>query len=178
MSHGPLFQLATDTKLMVADALRSSPPAVSFMRNLTPGEGLCWADLVDRIGGRTVNIGEDAVSWSLTASGKFSVKSLYGKLTEGSALDIARGLWKAGIPLKTKIFLWQMFCNRLPTSDNVAKRNGPSNGTCDVCGQGEDANHVFFRCHLARFAWSAVREAFGQNWNPASGAGLLALLRT
>ena len=71
-----------------------------------------------------------------------------------------------------------MLRNRLPTSDNVAKRNGPADGTCTVCGLGEDANHVFFRCHLARFAWSAVREAFHSNWNPASGNDLIAILKT
>lgn len=89
---------------------------------------------------------------------------------------MARGLWKAGIPLKIKIFMWQMFRNRLPTSDNMAKRNGPSNGTCAICGLVEDANHVFSGCCLARFAWSAVRDTFKQNWNPQSSDNLLNLL--
>ena len=71
-----------------------------------------------------------------------------------------------------------MFRNRLPTSDNVAKRNGPADGSCTVCGLAEDANHVFFKCHLAKFAWSAVRDAFHSNWNPASGADLLTLIKT
>lgn len=97
-------------------------------------------------------------------------------MTEGNSLDIARGLWKAALPLKIKNFMWQMFRNRLPTSDNVAKCNGPTDGSCAVCGLGEDANHVFFGCFLARFAWSAIRETFSQNWNPLSGGDLLALL--
>ena len=67
------------------------------------------------------------------------------------------------MPLKIKVFLWQMFRDRLPSSNNVAKRNGPSDGSCAICGAHEDANHIFFNCHLARFAWSAVREALGQN---------------
>ena len=57
-----LFQLATDTELMVGDALRSSPAAVNFMRNLTPVEGRCWDDLVHRIGAISLNVGADAVS--------------------------------------------------------------------------------------------------------------------
>ena len=81
-----------------------------------------------------------------------------------------------GIPLKIKIFLWQMFRNRLPTSDNVAKRNAPADGTCTTCGLGENANHVFFGCVLARFAWSAVRDAFKQNWNPQSSHDVLSIL--
>lgn len=37
---------------------------------------------------------------------------------------------------------------------------------------------MFFSCHLARFAWSAIREAAGINWNLASSADLLACLAT
>uniref|UniRef100_A0A453KQ98 Reverse transcriptase zinc-binding domain-containing protein n=1 Tax=Aegilops tauschii subsp. strangulata TaxID=200361 RepID=A0A453KQ98_AEGTS len=80
--------------------------------------------------------------------------------------------------LKIKIFLWQMFQNRLPTADNVAKRNGPSDWFCVVCGTIEAANHAFFRCHLARFSCSTVRAALQQNWNPSSGADLLQIIHT
>lgn len=93
-------------------------------------------------------------------------------------LDIARGLWKAGLPLKIKIFIRQMFQNRLLTAENVAKRNGPSDGSCVLCGNIEDANHTFFHCHLARFSWSAVRAAFQQNWNPSSSVDLLDIIHT
>ena len=120
------------------------------------GEGLDWPTHNQS----TTSQGADEVSWKLSSSGSFSVKSLYTKLTEGDVLDIARGLWKAGLPLKIKIFLWKMFQNRLPTADNVAKRNGPSDGSCVVGGTLEDATHALFRCHLARFSWSAVRASF------------------
>ena len=69
----------------------------------------------------------------------------------------AAGLWKARIPLKIKVFFWQLLRNRLPTSENVAKRQGPATGSCAICNFSEDANHIFFRCPLARFAWSAIR---------------------
>ena len=97
-------------------------------------------------------------------------------MTEGPSLDIARGLWKAAIPLKIKIFLWQLFRDRLPSSNNIAIRHGPSDGTCALCGAHEDANHIFFNFHLARFAWSAVRETFAQNWNPHTASDLRGIL--
>ncbi|XP_073353581.1 uncharacterized protein [Aegilops tauschii subsp. strangulata] len=165
-----------DTNILVADALRVHPPAISFFRSLEAGEEASWNALVAELKGRSLSQDKDKVTWRLTASQKFSVKSLYEKLTEGNELDMARGLWKAGIPLKIKIFMWQMFRNRLPTSDNVAKRHRPANGTCAICGLGEDANHVFFGCRLARFAWSAVRDTFNQNWNPQTSVDLLNLL--
>ena len=162
-SYPQLFQLATDTHIMVADALRVHPPTISFFRPLEAGEATAWEALVAELEGWSLSHDQDQIDWKLAASRKFSVKSLYEKLTEGNELDMARRLWNAGIPLKIKIFMWQMFRNRLPTSDNVAKCNGLTNGTCAICGLGEDANHVFFRCCLARFAWSAVRDTFNQN---------------
>ena len=80
------------------------------------------------------------------------------------------------MPLKIKLFLWQMFRDKLPTSLNVAKRNGPASGPCALCGTPEDANHVFFGCSLARFAWSAVRTAAGVQWDPRSAAELVHIL--
>ena len=93
------------------------------MRTLSTMEAVSWNELVAKIGNRQLRLGADSGTWGLAASQKFSVKSLYSKLTEGNALDIARGLWKVGLPLKIKIFMWQMFRNRLTTANNVAKRN-------------------------------------------------------
>ena len=177
-SHPSLFRIATDTNILVGEALHVDPPAIHFMRALTNEERISWDGLSQQLGSHRLRAGADTVKWSLTASGKFTVKSLYNKLTGGPVLDIAKGLWKAGLPLKIKIFMWQMLRNRLPTSDNIAKRNGPTDGTCVICGQGEDANHVFFRCHLARFVWSAVREAFHTDWNPVSGTKLVSILKS
>ena len=88
-----------------------------------------WDGLLTTLQGISLLPEADTVSWSLSSSGKFKVQLLYNKLTEGPTLDIARGLWKASIPLKIKVFLWQLFHNRLPTSVNMAKRQGPSTGT-------------------------------------------------
>ena len=118
----------------------------------------------------------DTVSWALTSSGKFMVKSLYLKLCQGPVQLVVKGLWRARMPLKIKLFLWQMFRDKLPTSLNIAKRNGPANGPCALCGAPEDTNHVFFRCPLARFAWSAVRSATDVQWDPRSSAELTQLL--
>ena len=106
---------------MVADALRVHPSAISFYRTLEAGEAASWNALVADLEGRTLSQERDEIPWKLTASRKFSVKSLYSRLTEGNVLHMARGLWKAGIPLKIKIFMWQMFRNCLPTLDNAAK---------------------------------------------------------
>jgi hypothetical protein len=32
----------------------------------------------------------------------------------------------------------------------------------------EDANHIFFGCSMANFAWSVLRQLLGCNWCPSS----------
>lgn len=46
---------------------------------------------------------------------------------------------------------------------------------CHLRFRGKCKPHVL-GCFLARFAWSAVRDAFKQNWNPQSSNDLLTLL--
>ena len=81
------------------------------------------------------------------------------------------------MPLKVRIFLWQLMRKRLPSSDNIARRKGPSNGLCVLCGEHEDSNHIFFGCVLAKFLWSAVRELLHCSWNPTCFAELFRLLQ-
>ena len=171
-----LYDIAVNPGMSVADALRSPPSEIHFKRELLGPEQaslVALRQLIDRV---VLSDQPDAVSWALTSSGKFSVKSLYRKLCQGPSQLVVAGLWKARLPLKIKLFLWQMFRDKLPTSLNVAKRNGPADGPCALCGDPEDANHAFFRCPLARFAWSAVRSAARVTWDPRSAAELIHIL--
>ena len=173
-----LYVQAVNPEMSVASALASSPPAICFRRELSGTEQDHLAELLSLIAPVSLSSSDDTVHWSLTPSGKFSVKSLYRKLCECQACLVPKGLWTARLPLKIKVFFWQLFRNRLPTSANVAKRNGPSSGLCVVCNVVEDANHVFFRCPLACFAWSVVRTASNTSWNPRSATDLAAIVAT
>lgn len=120
------------------------PLTFTFHRELSPAEGICWGELCGRLSRVVLSTETNTITWKLMDSRSFSVKSLCAKLMQGPLLDVAMGLWKASLSLKVKVFLWQIFCNRLPTSINVAERQGPSNGSCSVCGAPEYVNHVFF----------------------------------
>ena len=50
----------------------------------------------------------------------------------------------------------------------MAERQGPSRGHCALCGEIEDASHIFFSCVLAKFGWSVVRQLLGCSWSPAN----------
>ncbi|XP_020167293.1 uncharacterized protein [Aegilops tauschii subsp. strangulata] len=151
--------------MTVAEAFASTPPTIYFKRELNGQEQTSLAALLQLIGPINLADEPDTVSWALTSSGKFTVNSLYRKLCRGTAQLAIAGLWIARLPLKIKLFMWQLFRDKLPTSLNVAKRNGPTTGPCVLC-RAPDANHVFFNRPLARFAWRAVRTATGVQWDP------------
>ena len=79
------------------------------------------------------------------------------------------------LPLKIKIFLWQAFRGRLPSADQIHKRNGPGSQFCALCGELEDTEHIFFHCALAKLIWSCVREWLHVTWAPASFSELRTL---
>ncbi|XP_071678265.1 uncharacterized protein [Lolium perenne] len=85
-------------------------------------------------------------------------------------------MWEATVPLKIKIFSWQLALDKLPSGLQILTRNGPSNGQCPLCGAPEDASHIFFSCSLAIFAWSVTRQLLGCNWRPANFAQFHAIL--
>lgn len=95
--------------------------------------------------------GTDEISWDLEPSGRFSVKSLYAKLSRGPSIAHTKLLWRAAIPLQIKVFLWQALRNRLPTASNIHRRQGPSDGNCALCGASEDVNHIIFSYTVAKF---------------------------
>lgn len=60
-------------------------------------------------------------------------------------------IWTSRIPLKVKIFLWQFYLNRLPTTYQMRLRHWKGDNKCWLCGVPEDLNHVLFCCLMARF---------------------------
>jgi hypothetical protein len=79
-------------------------------------------------------------------------------------------IWKACLPLKIKIFTWQLAINCLPSSEQINHRHGPTDMFCVLCGQIESADHIFFSCGFAAFMWSGVRAMLQVTWNPTSFA--------
>uniref|UniRef100_A0A8I6YL32 Reverse transcriptase zinc-binding domain-containing protein n=1 Tax=Hordeum vulgare subsp. vulgare TaxID=112509 RepID=A0A8I6YL32_HORVV len=59
-------------------------------------------------------------------------------------------LWKAPLPLKIKIFVWQLLRDCLPSGTEVLKRHGPDNGICPLCHVPETGSHILFSCVVAQ----------------------------
>ena len=127
-----------------------------------------WAALSNLVDTVALREGPDRIRWALEPSGSYSVASMYWQLSHGATVAHAQDLWGARLPLKIKIFTWQLALDRLPAGKQLAERHGPSDGHCALCGEVEDATHIFFSCSLARFGWSVVRQLLGCSWSPAN----------
>ena len=119
-----------------------------FRRSLSPAEFEEWQRLTALF--PSLSTARDSVIWPLSSSGRFSVKSLYSKHVGGTPTNRFSQVWKARLPPKIKIFLWQAFGRWLPSADQIRKRNGLGSQFCVLCGAVEDTEHIFFHCNLAK----------------------------
>jgi hypothetical protein len=101
----------------------------------------------------------DRVKWKIGCRGTFRVKDLYLQLrAEGSFPQ--KFLWKIKIPMKVRIFLWEVLKNSILTKDNLLKRGWTGNVQCQFCNEKETINHLLLGCGLAKLAWQVVLYAF------------------
>jgi hypothetical protein len=163
LSFPDLYAICTDPSVLVASAARSGTWNIAFRRFLGPQETAMWDELLASLP-PGLSRDQDRVVWHLSPSGEFNVRSAYQALFKGPTLSWTHHLWKAPLPLKLKIFVWQALRNRLPSGVEVRKRNGPGDGRCPLCAVPETCYHILFACPAARFLWSFVSEALGPEW--------------
>jgi hypothetical protein len=147
-----LFDICSSKNISVAQGLPISPNSLQFRCSFGPEELDLWSSLLLETNSCGLSPYPDSVYWGLQNNGRFSVFSLYRKINQGPSLPHEKLLWNANLPLKTKIFLWQMAKGRLPFNAQINRRHGASDGKCALCGQVEMVDHIFFTCHLAVFA--------------------------
>lgn len=54
-------------------------------------------------------------------------------------------VWKCKIPLKIKVFLWQLFNDKLQTAHNLKKKGWKGDSKCCLCGVLETNDHTWLR---------------------------------
>jgi hypothetical protein len=67
-----------------------------------------WLQLVQELEEVVPAEGGDKVLCKLEGSGRFSVKSLYKKLVQSPVSSLTNDIWTSRVPLKFKIFVWQL----------------------------------------------------------------------
>ena len=104
----------------------------------------------------------DRWRWLLDPINGHSVKGTYHFLTLVDAPP-ERGLfddvWHKQVSSKVSIFAWRLLRNRLPTKDNLVRRQilHHDDTVCvTVCGSIETADHLFFTCDIFSRVWFLV----------------------
>lgn len=168
--YSDLYKLARDPLCFVSDCHEEEGWYVDFKRCLSPQDYDRWLGLLNLLGDCSLTDNRaDRVRWALEAKRNFTTKSLYRFLTDGGVSSRVAGIiWKSKLPLKIKFFLWQISNNKLQVAVNLAKKRWKGSVRCCLCGCSENVDHVFFKCHLAKFVWEAICEIFGLTVYPCS----------
>jgi hypothetical protein len=104
----------------------------------------------------------DVVSWALDNSHQFTTKSLYRFRTDGGiSKNIHCIIWKCRVPLKIKIFLWQLYNRKIQGVMVMKKRGWKGCGSCSLCGENKIIDHIFVHCALAKYVWCCLYLVFG-----------------
>jgi hypothetical protein len=95
-------------------------------------------------------------------SGQFSITSLYRELVFlGVVNKWMMSLWRVRLPLKIKVFLWQICNEKIQSAEQLKKKNWSGPLECKLCGEIESTNHIFINCALAKFSWNLLGLHFG-----------------
>jgi hypothetical protein len=142
----------------LAKVMNSSPPVVSFRRDLIGPRLASWNELLQRLASVHLSEGTDEFRWDLTNSGVFTVQSMYKVLIQPvQPVASNKSIWKMKLPLKTKVFTWYLRRGVILTKDNLARRNWHGSKKCVFCNHDESIKHLFFQCQFARSIWSIIQ---------------------
>jgi hypothetical protein len=148
-----VFEICQYPNAKVCDFWKDGVWDIPLRRNLHGSVLNEWQELQDAL--HVVGLdrsGNDEVNWVLDKSRVFSTRSLYDYLNRGGVRDkLCDILWKCKVPLKIKVFLWQIFHRKLQTALALSKRGWHGGPLCCVCNKVETIDHIFFECVFAQY---------------------------
>ena len=152
-----LYRISSQRNHKVADVGSFSENGwdwnLSWRRYLFDNEMEIASKFIDQISAIRLNTNlKDTWVWRAEANGIFSTKYAYQVIKaeqpyEGQHLGFHQ-LWEIKIPSRALSFAWRLLWDRLPTKDNLAKRQIQiDSDLCPFChSQPESASHLFFTC--------------------------------
>jgi len=107
---------------------------------------------------------EDRWIRNLEQSSIYSVCSAYNFLNVQAPFDHAvsvSSLWQKDVPLKVLLFAWRLFCDGLPTKDNLHRRHVLDNDAQICVGGCGTSAHLFLHCNLFGSIWNHILRWLG-----------------
>jgi hypothetical protein len=110
-----LYDICSDKYSLVSDCYKQGEWVIKFRRPFGPGEVTQWGDMLTKLG-VSIQEGRDKTRWCLEKSGQYTTRSMYRFLVHQGVINThMRRLWKARMPMKLKVFMWQVFQGKLQT---------------------------------------------------------------
>jgi rubrerythrin len=136
---------------------------IEFRRTFGQGELAEWEEMLTEMRCVSIQEGRDGIRWCLEKSGQYTTRSMYRFLVHRGVLNMhMQRVWKARLPMKLKVFMWQVFQDKLQKGEGGLKKpKWKGDGNCMVCGVTETRDHILFVCPIAKFTSSCFREASG-----------------
>ena len=95
---------------------------IPFIRRLHTALEEQWTFIMEKAKDIQLTGEKDVVFWSKTPKKQFTTKSCYELLESSSFRPNYKWIWKAKLPLKIQIFMWQVMQNAILTHDNTKKK--------------------------------------------------------
>jgi hypothetical protein len=153
-----LFEICNHQEWSVARVLRDGDLNLTFRRNLGAAQGVEWAALTALMEGVSFSPRPDSVKWILEKNGCFSTASLYRELFfPGVVNKWMMSIWRAGLPLKIKIFLWQICNDKIQSAEQLKKKNWSGPLECKLCSEVESTKHIFFKLCTSKILLESIQ---------------------
>jgi hypothetical protein len=120
-----IFTIYNQQEWSVHRVLNSDQLNLTFRRNFGDIENQEYIELREMMSEIQLTNSHDSVRWILVRSGNFTTFSLYNELTfTGFSDRLMQCLWKTKVPLKIKIFFWQVIHEKIQSAEQLKKENG------------------------------------------------------
>lgn len=164
-----LFRICRNPKQLVCQVVENDMLQIDFRRNFGENEMKEWEQLVEIVDEINLTDESDKVKWGLEKSGKYTTSSLYKNILDLGVRDKkAMLVWRSKIPMKVRIFLWQLSRDRIKSADQLKKKMWKGDEMCKLCGKPEDASHIIFTCPVAIFQWAIIRDIYSWDRIPVN----------
>ena len=110
---------------------------------------------------------EDKWMWKVDSSTNYTVRSAYNALITQVNVENMEAVpfpWHKDVPLKVLLFVWRLFRDRLPTKNNLHRRqviDFDDQFCVGGCGLIETSTHLFLHCIHFSSVWNHILQWLG-----------------
>ncbi|GAA0159743.1 hypothetical protein LIER_16451 [Lithospermum erythrorhizon] len=104
----------------------------------------------------------DEVIWKASNHGNFNFKATWQLIREIQPFSgVHKAIWYKSIPKKVSFTVRRIVQSWLPVDNILQKRGITLASKCQFCGSGENIDHIFIECEMAKSVWQYLHDLFG-----------------